>query len=127
MEIVVKKDGSEIANGTLDVDTSVNPVTATFTPDGGTQTDCTGVAWSTSTGGAVRFSFRVSGAANGDFPLGPNGNPFTYSFTGVQNANGLPSGTADWPSGASPQGDDDVTWQGEATDAEPFKRSKGAT
>ncbi len=128
MDIIVKDaDGSEIASGTLVVDTSVSPNTATLTPEDGTATACTGVVWTSNPNGAVGFTFQVSGQANGDFPLGANGNAFTYRFTGVQNANGLPNGNVNWPAHPGITADDNATWQGEATEDEPFARTQGAT
>jgi hypothetical protein len=127
MDIVVKRDGIEIASGTLTVDTSTNPPTGTFTPDGGTLVSCNVSAWSSSAGGSTNWNFRVSGEANGDFPLGNNGNPFTYTFTGNENASGTnPSGTVNWPGSGTPD-DETVTWQGEATEDETYARGQGAS
>lgn len=127
MDIVIKDGDVELANGTLAVDTSGPSTTATFTPEGGTLVNCNGVAWTSTANGAVAFGFQISGQANGDFPLGPSGGSFNYRFTGVQHANGLPSGTVTWP-GHGLTGGEDPTWQGEATPEEvPYARTKGAT
>jgi len=123
MDIEVKNSGGTVvATGDLEVDTSTNPPTAQFTPDDGTETDCTNVVWNTGANGNVGFHFRVSGQANGDFPCGPNGNAHTYLFSGNQNANGnSPSGTVNFPS-AGIAGDDNDTWQAGATEDEPYAR-----
>jgi len=128
MNIIVKQGDTEIASGTLEVDTSTNPPTGTFTPDDGTEVDAQVSAWSTSAGGSTNWNFRVSGSANGDFPLGPNGTPFTYVFTGNENSSGTnPSGNVTWPNTGITAGDP-VTWQGEATEGgdEPYSTSQGA-
>jgi hypothetical protein len=125
MDIVIKDGGVELASGALAVDTSGPSTTATFTPEGGTLINCTGVVWTSTPNGAVGFGFQISGQANGDFPTGPNG-PFNYRFTGVQNSNGLPNGTVTWPN-HGPAGDPEPTWQGEATEEEPYVRGQGAT
>lgn len=129
MEITVTSpDGQELATGTLDVDTSVSPVTATFTPDGedATTANCTGVQWTSTANGVIRFNFQVGPSGNGDFPPGP-GNSYVYAFTGTQQANGDPKGTVNWPNAVpSPTGDEDVNWQAGST-AEPFASSQGAS
>lgn len=123
MDITVKNGDTVVATGTLEVDTSVNPVTATFQPDDGTEEDCTGVVWSTSPNGNVGFDFKVTGAANGDFPCGKNGGSYTYRFTGNQNANGdAPNGTVNFP-GAGIEDDDNDTWQAGASAGEEFDDS----
>lgn len=115
MRITVKDgSGNTIAAGTLVVNTSVNPTTATFTPDNGTLVNCNGVVWTSNANGAVRFNFQVSGQANGNFPLGPNGNSHIYNFTGTQNSNGFPNGSVNFPP-ASAAGDESDTWQATAT------------
>src|SRR6266571_5073990 len=116
MDITVKHDNVEVAGGSLEVDTSVNPVTATFTPDDGEESDCNGV---------VRFDFAVSNEANGDFPSGKNGGTHTYQFRGNQNANGnSPSGTVNFPH-AGIEDDDNDTWQAGASEDEPYAMSQG--
>jgi hypothetical protein len=128
MNIIVKDNGTEVASGTLVVDTSTNPPSATFTPDDGTETACTSVTWSGNDGATIRFNFKVSDQANGDFPLGPNGASHTYNFNGIQTANGLPSGNVNWPNAeAGITEDDNATWQAEATEDEPYARTQGAT
>jgi hypothetical protein len=126
MDITVKNGSVEVATGDLEVDTSVNPATATFTPTDGTETDCTGVVWNAGANGNVGFNFQVSGEANGDFPCGPNGGAYTYRFTGRQNANGSsPSGNVNFPS-AGITGDDNDTWQAGASEDEPYAQSQTA-
>lgn len=124
LEITVTNAGEELASGILDIDTSVNPNTATFTPDDGTEENCTGVVYPNSGNGAIGFNFQVSGAANGDFPLGPNGNPFTYRFTGTLNDNSNANGNVNWP--PRPEEDEIVTWQG-GTTGEPRAAGKTAS
>ncbi len=129
MEITIKNGNVEVASGELEV-ISGQPATASFTPDGGTQSNCTAVVWNVGANGTVGFHFQVTGQANGDFPCGPNGTNFTYRFTGNQNANGsAPSGQVNFPS-AGIQGDDNDTWQGgaseDAEDDEPYAESKTA-
>jgi hypothetical protein len=127
MEITVTSpEGEELANGTLAVDTSVNPNTATFTPDGGTETNCTGVVWTSNANGAVGFTFQVGSEGNGDFPAGP-GPSYSYRFNGTQQANGNPKGNVNWPTASpGPAADEDVTWQAGST-GEPFAASQGAS
>jgi hypothetical protein len=126
MDIVVSKGGAEIASGTLTVDTSTTPPTGTFTPDGGTEVTCNVSSWSSSPNGSTNWSFVVKDEANGDFPLGPNGNQFTYSFTGHENPQGTnPSGRVTWP--PSLPGDENPTWQGDATEDEPISQGKAAS
>lgn len=130
MDIVVKEGTTELASGDLEVDTSTTPPTGTFTPDGGYEVTAHVSSWSASPNGAANWSFQVSGTANGDFPLGKNGTPFTYAFTGNQNANGTnPSGRVTWPSGI--EAGDNTTWQGEATEGgdedEGYSRTQSAS
>jgi len=127
MDITVKHDGVEVASGSLEVDTSVNPVTATFTPDDGEEGDCTGVVWNDTPNGVVRFNFAVTSEANGDFPCGANGGTHNYRFQGNQNANGnSPNGTVNFPS-AGIEGDDNDTWQAGASEDEPYAIGQGAS
>jgi hypothetical protein len=116
MDITVTQGTTELASGDLEVDTSTTPPTGTFTPDGGYEVTAHVSSWSASPNGAANWSFQVKDSVNGDFPLGPNGNPFTYSFTGNQNAQGSnPSGNVTWPTSGITAGDP-VVWQGEATE-----------
>jgi len=125
MDIVVKNGVTEIASGTLTVDTSTTPPTGTFTPTGGTEITCNVSAWSSGPSGATNWSFRIT-EANGDFPIKENGKGYTYNFIGNENAEGSdPSGSVNWPS-TSPKEDETVTWQGEATVEEPSARGQGA-
>ena len=129
MDITVTQGTTELASGDLEVDTSTTPPTGTFTPTNGTEVTAHVSSWSASPNGAANWSFHVSGSANGGFPLGPNGNPFTYSFTGNQNAQGSnPSGNVTWP--PSIAAGDPVVWQGEATEGgdedEGYSRTQSA-
>lgn len=130
MKVVVSlPNGTEIAKGKLTVNTSVTPITVTFKPNGGTEVNCTVTTWSTSSNGPVDFSFTVSNAANGDFPLGPNNTAFTYVFTGTENSNGTyPAGSVTWPGTSllKDTGGDSPTWQSEADEDEPIQLSTAA-
>jgi len=127
MDITVKHDNVEVASGTLEVDTSVNPTSATFTPDDGEESACGGVVWNETANGAVRFNFSVSNEANGDFPCGANGATYVYRFQGNQDANGhSPSGTVNFPH-AGIEDDDNDTWQAGASEDEPYAMSQGAS
>jgi|GEM_PF-1898268 len=120
ISIVVTEDGQELASGQLFVDTSTTPPTGIFTPDGegAQQVSAQVSSWSSAPGGATNWSFQVRDQPNGDFPLGPKGGPFTYSFTGHENAQGSnPSGRVTWPQ-PSITGGDTVEWQGGATQGE---------
>jgi hypothetical protein len=130
MDITVTQSNTELASGDLEVDTSTNPPTGTFTPDGGTEVTAHVSSWSSGPNGPANWSFQVSGSANGGFPLGKNGTPFTYSFTGNQNAQGSnPSGRVTWPDSSIEAGDP-VVWQGEATaggdEDEEYSRTQSA-
>lgn len=119
MLITIKKANSSFqAQGTLTVNTGVNPVTATFQPMNGTSTSCTSVVWSFGPNGQVGFSFQVSGSANGGFPLGPSGQQYIYRFTGTLDPNGRsPEGIVNWPS-SHVDGtviDETDTWQATAS------------
>jgi len=129
MDITVTQGSTELASGDLEVDTSTTPPTGTFTPEGGNEVTAHVSSWSASPNGAANWSFQVKDSANGGFPLGPNGNPFTYSFTGNQNAQGSnPSGNVTWP--PSIEAGDPVVWQGEATEGgdedEGYSRTQSA-
>lgn len=132
MKVVVKQSGVEIAEGKLTVDDKnfpPGPITATFKPKNGTEVNCNVTTWSEEANGAVAFSFTVSNAANGDFPLGPGGTSFTYSFTGNENANGTyPGGSVTWPGTLLKDvGGDPPVWQSEADDDEPISLSTSAS
>lgn len=121
MNIIVKDDGVQIASGWL----TFEP--AGFTPSGGSWAPANISNWSTQPGGATDWNFQVSGEPNGGFPPGPNGNPFTYNFTGHENPNGTnPSGRVTWPPHL--EAGENTTWQGEATagDDEPYSRTQAA-
>jgi hypothetical protein len=127
MEIVVTRDGHEIASGLLFVDTSTTPPTGNFTPNGkgASQVPAQVNSWSSSPKGATNWNFQVSDRANGDFPLGPLGTPFTYAFTGHENDQGTnPHGHVTWPK-ASITGGDTVEWQGGATQGEDESYAAG--
>ena len=128
VNITVSQDSQEIASGTLEVDVSARPQTATFTPEGGSAVTCQSVSWSKNPNGATNFSFKLT-ATNGDFPVPPN-TPFqVYSFTGQENGQGKdPSGNVNWPQDdPSIEGDQTATWQGEATVDEPYAQGQGAS
>jgi len=127
INIQVKQGGQVIASGTLAVDTSVNPQTATFTPTGGTAVTCTNVLWSSVGKAVVHFTFTLT-SANGQFPVPSNPSTFTYSFTGIENDAGTQAtGHVPWPQNhPSVEGDDDATWQGGAT-VEPQAYGQGAS
>ncbi|MGH9906973.1 MAG: hypothetical protein ACRD8U_15490 [Pyrinomonadaceae bacterium] len=126
LDITVKNNEGEIlATGTLDVDTSGPNDTATFTPTDGSEVNCNGVTWPNSGNGAVGFNFQVSGSANGDFPLGPNSSSVVYNFRGTLNDNSSANGNVNWPI-SSPEGGEDVTWQGGSTTGEPYAAGKAA-
>ena len=127
--ISVSLDGQEVASGTLSVDTSTTPQTGTFTPDNGTgAVTCNSVSWSSAPGGATNFSFRLT-ASNGQFPVPPNTPSYTYSFTGNENANATQAnGNVNWPQNdPSIKGDETATWQGEATEGEPYAQRQSAS
>jgi hypothetical protein len=110
--IAVSNGSTAVTSGTLEVDTSTNPNTGSFTPAGGTAISCTSVAWPPGAGLAVNFTFRISGQADGGFLLNKNGTPFTYVFTGTQATSGA-SGSVKFPA-QSPEADVDDTWQATA-------------
>jgi hypothetical protein len=116
MLITVKKPNNSFqAQGTLTVNTGVNPVTATFQPENGTSTSCTGVVWNVGPNGQVGFNFQVSGSANGNFPL-KGGQQYTYHFSGTFDPNGSsPQGSVNWPSSDGADIDEVDTWQATAS------------
>jgi len=124
MIITVKNGTVEVATGDLEV-YPVKPVSATFTPTDGNQTDCSGVIWNLRPNGSVGFDFAVTHEANGDFPCGRNGSTYVYRFTGHMNANGWsPSGQVNFP-GAGIEGDDNDTWQAGASEDQSFEDESG--
>ena len=135
MKVVVKQtvNGPVLATGKLTVDTKntpPDPITAKFKPQNGTEVSCSVPTWSMEANGAVSFSFTVSNTANGDFPLGPNGTSFTYTFTGNENGSGkFPGGSVTWPGDSllKDEGGDPPVWQSEADEDEPISMSTGAS
>jgi hypothetical protein len=133
IDITVSVNGTQVASGTLVVVTPTNPPqtqTGTFTPTNGTAVTCTNVLWSDNPNAAVHFTFSLS-AANGQFPgpVAPARN-VVYNFTGNENAAGSQaSGNIQWPVAVASlegTGDDNATWQGEASGVEPLARKQGA-
>lgn len=129
MTITVKNsDGDVIASGMLTIDYTTTPPSGTFTPAGGTAIACNQVSFAKpDQSGTTNFNFRVSGQANGSFPLGNNGTPYTYNFVGSKNANSPASGTVNFPSENSSSNwpdDDNDTWQATATVGEGKKVEK---
>lgn len=116
----------EDASGTLTVVTSTNPQTGTFTPTGGTAVQCTSVSWPPSPNAAVHFTFQLT-TSNGDFPVPPNTPSATYNFTGNKTSASQANGHVNWPQDhLSLEGDQNTTWQGEAT-VEPQAYGQGAS
>jgi len=131
IDITVSMNGAEIASGTLVVTTpNTGQQTATFTPTNGTLVNCTSVSWSKNPNAAVHFNFSLS-ATNGQFP-GPvaPATSVVYNFTGNENSTASQaSGNIQWPVAVASlegTGDDNATWQGEASGVEPLARKQGA-
>jgi hypothetical protein len=112
---ITKQDGTVVATGTLVVDTSASPNTGTFTPTPsppGVLVQCSGApVWPTASGGTVNFGFQITGTSNnGVYP------PGTYHFNGLQNSNGNPNGSIEWPGAglegeSGPEGVETDNWQ----------------
>lgn len=115
-DVTVERGNTQLAAGTLIVDTSTTPPTGSFTPENGTAVTCSFSQWSTNPNGSTTWSFEIA-SPNGDFPIKGNGQKMKYNFIGVENANGTdPGGTVNWPNpNLDEEFEETVTWQSEAT------------